>query len=769
MAKKDEDEVEEWVKGLDSITGSMRDISRLQTGIVKGFTEITKTSTATGQAWTATARFFSGTGFWKIQNKIKSVSNLLQAAQKIEEKRNKQEKEMLEETVKREDALKNIRKVKLSLGKLNDNEKAFEEYKLIFSSKYFKMLKMQLGTTGALYVMRQKMEKAEAKANKSKMESNGILIKGFKSQEKMKKKMQKAEVKIQKSDRYIQAKLAKRNNTISSDELKWLKEKQKFVKQSGEQRTKMDNNVLISLEKFKTLGKSEQADVAQLKNLLEEKAKIQENISGIAEPVKPTLNYPVNTDKPKQARKGRGTAKAQKLRQDQYDKEYQERKALFNAEFAQKKANADILYSEEMKKFKEQDKIYKDEQAVVKENAALITEVTDRLSETGVNVSNQSALLGKPMPDEVTFADRDDESALGEEGKKIGGAFGKSSRKAKKDFNKAKDKVSGWKDSIKATLKLISGMTFKMMAIAAWTKAKEIKNKLVEKLKPKAIMNLVMKSLLLIGKVFLFITLVIMGFFILKKLGIFKYLQEAFEALMGWFTGIFEWVSEIWESLEVFIDKIAAVFDGEGDLLPKIWDAAMSLLDLVGVIVIGLWTSVIWPLIYDVLWLPIWNFFVEKIRPMAEYLGGLFGSDITGWIIAGTIGIVAVILLVYAAILLVPVIIAALPLIFAAVVILAIAKAIADALPFANGGVITSKGLQVVGERGPELVSLPKGSRVHSNADSRKMSGGTTNHITVQVQGRIGASDTEVRDMATKVSKIISREINRSTQTGTRG
>jgi hypothetical protein len=48
------------------------------------------------------------------------------------------------------------------------------------------------------------------------------------------------------------------------------------------------------------------------------------------------------------------------------------------------------------------------------------------------------------------------------------------------------------------------------------------------------------------------------------------------------------------------------------------------------------------------------------------------------------------------------------------------------------------------------------------------MGGGTTN-ITVNVQGRIGASDAEVRDMATKVSKIISREINRSTSTGTRG
>ena len=65
-----DEDIEDWVKGLDEVTQSMRDVSRLQTGIIKGFTDITKTSTATGQAWVSVARFFSGTGFWRIQNKI---------------------------------------------------------------------------------------------------------------------------------------------------------------------------------------------------------------------------------------------------------------------------------------------------------------------------------------------------------------------------------------------------------------------------------------------------------------------------------------------------------------------------------------------------------------------------------------------------------------------------------------------------------------------------------------------------------------------------
>ena len=90
--------------------------------------------------------------------------------------------------------------------------------------------------------------------------------------------------------------------------------------------------------------------------------------------------------------------------------------------------------------------------------------------------------------------------------------------------------------------------------------------------------------------------------------------------------------------------------------------------------------------------------------------------------------------------------------------------------PFASGGV-TGSGLSLVGEKGPELVKLPQGSRVHSNKDSRKMlSGGATNNITVNVQGRIGASDTELRQIATKVGQMINKEVNRTTSSrGTLG
>lgn len=83
---------------------------------------------------------------------------------------------------------------------------------------------------------------------------------------------------------------------------------------------------------------------------------------------------------------------------------------------------------------------------------------------------------------------------------------------------------------------------------------------------------------------------------------------------------------------------------------------------------------------------------------------------------------------------------------------------------FANGGV-SAGGLAVVGERGPELVNLPRGSRVHSNSESKKMGGGNTVHV--HVNGRLGASDSELRDIAKKVGRMVSAEINRSTSSST--
>ena len=77
---------------------------------------------------------------------------------------------------------------------------------------------------------------------------------------------------------------------------------------------------------------------------------------------------------------------------------------------------------------------------------------------------------------------------------------------------------------------------------------------------------------------------------------------------------------------------------------------------------------------------------------------------------------------------------------------------------FASGG-NSSGGWALVGERGAELVKLPTGSRVFNNQQSRGMGGNTIN---VHVNGRVGASDTEIRDIANKVAREINLKMNRT-------
>ena len=83
-----------------------------------------------------------------------------------------------------------------------------------------------------------------------------------------------------------------------------------------------------------------------------------------------------------------------------------------------------------------------------------------------------------------------------------------------------------------------------------------------------------------------------------------------------------------------------------------------------------------------------------------------------------------------------------------------------------TGGVTHKAGNYLVGEKGPEIISLPGNTKVHNNKDSNRMLG---NNINVTVQGRVGASDQELNDIARKIGQKVSLEMNRYSNSGYRG
>ena len=90
----------------------------------------------------------------------------------------------------------------------------------------------------------------------------------------------------------------------------------------------------------------------------------------------------------------------------------------------------------------------------------------------------------------------------------------------------------------------------------------------------------------------------------------------------------------------------------------------------------------------------------------------------------------------------------------------------ADAIAgMASGGIVASSGKFLVGENGPELVTLPGGSSVMNNTNTRSRMGNTIN---IHVNGRLGASDTELNEIARKIGNKINLEMNRFNSRGYR-
>ena len=84
---------------------------------------------------------------------------------------------------------------------------------------------------------------------------------------------------------------------------------------------------------------------------------------------------------------------------------------------------------------------------------------------------------------------------------------------------------------------------------------------------------------------------------------------------------------------------------------------------------------------------------------------------------------------------------------------------------FSSGGTVTT-GMQLVGEKGPELVSLPRGSRVYSNNDSKNIArnskGGVVNNYNITINAK-DTSKAEMRRIADEIGRMVSSKINRRT------
>tara|TARA_R100000734_G_scaffold14864_1_gene10990 strand:- start:185 stop:1843 length:1659 start_codon:yes stop_codon:yes gene_type:complete len=219
------------------------------------------------------------------------------------------------------------------------------------------------------------------------------------------------------------------------------------------------------------------------------------------------------------------------------------------------------------------------------------------------------------------------------------------------------------------------------------------------------------------------------------------------------------------EMIGAFFGLVGAFFSGDYELvidyLMTLIDGSISILKSVGLAALKVATGLLvgfFFTIIDNIGILFTPKFWERALPVLKKFGTIL---LVAYFAKYLLAQAALLIGIYALPLMIFVLIAAL--------LTALFRKIFDKLPFMANGGVSQGGLTVVGERGPELVNLPAGSRVHSNSDSRRMvsnTGGNTINITINARD---TTDAELRRIADKIGNMVNNKINRRTSSRTLG
>jgi len=263
------------------------------------------------------------------------------------------------------------------------------------------------------------------------------------------------------------------------------------------------------------------------------------------------------------------------------------------------------------------------------------------------------------------------------------------------------------------------------------------------------------QALMFFGKMMLYAGIFLMIAYVLWKtvgktaIETLREIKPAIEVMIGFVVAS---LGMVWEG----ISSIFNAFFGDGnlgDVIDGVIDIAKGLLSL-ALSVAG------------VLLVTLGGFVVKFIGLAVSKTIAFLTETFTSWdgffkALPAILGVVAgIIAFIYGA----PIWLAAL----AFVVLYKIGKwlvgKIKDAFSFNATGGLVNNDMTIVGEKGPELVSLPRGSRVHSNSNSKRMAGGSgvVNNFNITINAK-DTSKAEMRRIADEIGRMVSSKINRRT------
>ena len=272
----------------------------------------------------------------------------------------------------------------------------------------------------------------------------------------------------------------------------------------------------------------------------------------------------------------------------------------------------------------------------------------------------------------------------------------------------------------------------------------------------KPMLNIVFKFL--IFSIFAFMAILLFlkfasdAFAIMKELGILDDLRNIFYTSIEMLGAFFGLVGAFFAGdYEAVLDYLMTLLDGTLSIL---WSLAKVGFKVFVGLLVGFFYSII-----DNISIITKKEFWMKALPVLKKFGKIL---LLAYFVKYLITQAALLIGIYALPIMIGVVILA--------ALWAVAKWISGKInPFkrAMGGTVgANEGMTLVGENGPELVSLPSGSKVHTNTESRRMGGGNTINITINARD---TSDAELRRIADKIGNMVNNKINRRTSSRTLG
>jgi len=714
---------------FNNLTESIRKSAKESSKLKQTFLDLSSTANASGQAWTVISRLTSGTGFWKIQNRIRAVSNFFKFQEKRlteqVERETKQIQLIKEQITERE----RLAKAELVLNKIRDGSATSAERQAFFMSDQFKYLEGIFGRTKAMATMTTKIETAQ----KNLIRNAGI----------------RSEIRGEAMRRDYESEL--------SPSQKFFNPQGGILRSSFEGLEQFTNKIINNLNNSLFMNPRSPIKFSEtlfkgggsrgIVNFFNKGGGFEKGMNRVIDKINTTFQNSLlmNPIGPYQSQRERIEPMDPNNRTSMFRRMTREQQGLF-AELTDSHANFRQLQEDTKIAVKEQ-QIANVEYIRIREEFNAATEEADKVI----------------LKNKLTEASQKKEEAE-ERAKSIQQL--KDETLEKRNQQKKELTSQGIKTSLsgdEAEIKEVNTATLSLMEQLKKTKFFQKWEQRYKALKGIDFKGIFSSLMTFLRAAIVYGGLIIGLLFLLKQLGVIDFIIEYFKQIYSYLVIIYGAFAEAFGKLIVFgaalFNFLSVLFTGNraettqalGELIFAFGDFLLiGIGGIFNTLIYGAFRHVIFGLIPAIFaMIPFFgeelseaintgfdNFvkWISEIPLLGSILksGGAKVGATVGFAIGGVPGAVIGGLLGYGL----------------GEGINYISGAMAD------GGSVNKSGTYLVGERGPELVSLAQGQYVTPNHQL----GGTVN---ITVNGRIGASETELRDIGNRLGDIINNRGNR--------